>query len=258
MKSAILPLSTIAFWLFTFAAGLGPSMASERKPTVDELLAKHLAALGGVEAHHQQQTRKVESTITYGATKEVLKVTSFHQAPGKMHTRVKRPGKDELVVIVDGQQAWEKKPYESFRQLEGSELKEKLRDARFYGSLEMMTEGDLVLEGQEELDGAANYVLRCTHGPESSWWEGSCTIYLDRTTHLISRIVLPLEGYSNVDTIVADFGGSADDYLTVDGIRHPASLAVSYGPNLVYSMTFDAVTHGVEIEDGLFAPPSEP
>ena len=59
----------------------------QTRVNVDEIVAKHLAAIGGVEANMKQTSRKLEGTLTIaGGTPG--KITVTQKAPNLKHVRV--------------------------------------------------------------------------------------------------------------------------------------------------------------------------
>ena len=214
------------------------------KPVVVEIVAKHLTAIGGLEINKKLRTRKMEGNLTIAAIGTPWKLTSIQKAPDKKHNLVEIPGIGVVTEACDGKVAWKKEPGKGIRQLEGRELVEKLQDARFYGFIEMITEGDLTYEHREKVNGERCYVLR---GAYRTYY-----VYIDEATHLVSMVRIPIR----LENESTDFDLQLSDYREVDGVQFPFTVAVSIGSKPVLSIKLDRVTHNIEMDDSLFAMPT--
>ena len=212
--------------------------------SLEDVVAKHLAAIGGAEAHRQQTTRLMDGSITLMGTSGKLTVTQ--KAPDKKHSRMEMPGGLITTEACDGTIAWQKSSGQAARQLSGEELAGKVRDARFCAGIEMMTSEDLRYAKEETVKGQTYHVLQAG-GPDSG---GPYSLYINDRTHLLDVIKSPVVGMGE---ITIEMG----DYRSVDGIQISFSLVVSMGSNVFMTVQFDTVTHGLEVEDVLFAKPAD-
>lgn len=215
------------------------------KPVVDEIVAKHLTAIGGLEINQKLRTRKMEGNLTIAAIGTPWKLTSIQKAPDKKHNRVEIPGIGVVTEGCDGKVAWKKEPGKGIRQLERRELVDKLQDARFYGFIEMITEGDLTYEHREKVNGEMCYVLR---GAYRTYY-----VYIDEATHLISMVRNPIR----LENESQDLDIQLSDYREVDEVQFPFTVAISIGSKPVLSIKLDRVTHNIEVDDSLFAMPTD-
>jgi hypothetical protein len=184
----------------------------------------------------------MEGTITLMGA--VGKLTVTQKAPDKKHSRIEMPGGLITTEACDGVIAWQKSPGQAARQLSGKELAGKVGDARYYAGIEMMTSEDLRYTEKESVEGQAYHVLQAG-GPDSG---GPYSLYINDQSHLLDLMKSPVAGMGE---ITIEMG----DYRAVDGIPISFSLAVSMGSNVFMTVQFDTVTHGVEVDDALFAMP---
>ena len=82
--------------------------------------------------------------------------------------------------------------------------------------------------------------------------KGTFTLYIDETTHLMGVMKFPVPGMLGSGEIAIEMGA----YRSVDGIQIPYSVAVVIQSNPLMTITFDKVTHGVDVDDALFAMPT--
>lgn len=108
------------------------SAAAQGLPTASDLVAKHVAAIGGkdaimkIKSVHQKQTMEIPAA---GLTAEM---ETFAAAPNKIMVKTTIPGIGEMNQGSDGKIAWDINPMQGSRLLEGSELEQTLSDADFY------------------------------------------------------------------------------------------------------------------------------
>ena len=151
--------------LFT-ALALGLLLApAVHAQTVDEILAKHFEAQGGVEKLKALNSMRITGSLTVGQGME---------APVVMER--KRPGKQRLeftfqgmvgVQAFDGEQAWSVMPFMGKKDPEASseeDTKLQKDDADFDGPLlDWKTKGHTVeLAGKEQVEGAEAFKLKVT------------------------------------------------------------------------------------------------
>ena len=95
-----------------------PSKGSSAELTVDEIVANHLEAVGGLKAIKNLITRKVDGTLTIAAIGTPWKLTSIQKAPDKKHNRIEIPSRGVVTEGCDGKVAWKKEPGQGIRQLD--------------------------------------------------------------------------------------------------------------------------------------------
>lgn len=213
---------------------------------IEKIVAQHLEALGGHEANRKQTTRRLEGSVAImGGTPG--KITVTRKAPNLKHSMTETPGSGTTTEGYDGKVAWQKTPGQAAREFSGEELKGKARDARFYGSIELITAGNLTYEKQETYKGKAYHVLK----PEDPSLGGDTTLYIDEKTYLMGVMKFPVPGILGSTEIAVEMG----DYRAVDGIQIPFSITVAMKSTRLMTIKWDKVTHGIDVDDTLFAIP---
>jgi len=209
---------------------------------VDEIVTEYVEAIGGLDAHKKHTTRKLEGLFTFVATNTPpWRMSITQKAPNLTHTWIEIPNHGEFTEGYDGTVAWKSEPNKGVHLAQGGELKQKQRDARFYGYVELKSQYQtLAVAGQEEVKGKVYDVL------EGTFEDGSKeTLYLDAQTHLLglikrkgSRVAIEL-----------------NDYREQDGIQIASSVIIKHDSKTVVIMKIENVTHGIDVDDAIFAMP---
>ena len=247
MKRHYLPL----LLAFLVAPVLGTSAATQ---TADEVIEKHLAAMGGREALGKLTSRKAVGMITVS--------TPNGDISGPVELYSKLPNKTRLLVVLDlaplgmndkmtldqkfdGTTAWSLDSLRGDSQITGNQL-DNMRNATFPNPLlNYKAEGATVaLLPNETVAGKSMIVLRIT--PKA----GSVSkLFLDPDTYLAMR--------SSATVNSPELGGDveqisdASDYRTVDGVKVPFKSIQSVGPQTV-NIVLTTVEHNVTIPDTMF------
>jgi len=242
-------------YLAGFAALVVPAAvasAQEAVPTVDEIVARHVEAVGGLEAHNKLTTRTSEGTFTLTAVGMPWKFTTTQKAPDKKHNLIQIPAIGEVTEGCDGKVAWKWDPGQKPRQLAGFELEEKLRDARFHRLLHMMTKGKLSYVGKVEDEGRPCYVLEGSYPPGEDAVEGTFSVHIDEETYLVSLLKFTGMRIAAMDGMAMKLA----DYRAVDGVQYPFSGTLSLKDAApLFTMKLNSITHGTPVDDALFAMP---
>jgi hypothetical protein len=224
--------------------------------TADEIIEKHLAAIGG---------RAVLGTLTTRtATGAISLTTPVGELMGTIEVYSKRPNKQRTLIKLDltalgggpiatdqrfdGTTGYVVDPINGNRAIEGAQL-EAMRNGSFPTPLLNYKElgASLSLGGREQVGGKEAFVLRLTPkaGPPVRMFIDSTTFMLVRTVVTVS---VPQLG-GDIDQVV-DFS----DFRDVDGVKVPF---VTKSTNSVQSITatMTSVKHNVEIADVDFAKP---
>ena len=225
--------------------------------TADEVVEKHLAAMGGRAALGKITTQQATGTITISVQGNDLvgALEIYHKAPNKARTYFKMDlssfGAGEMVVDqrCDGKTAYASNSMQGDREITGSQLQAMLNSTFPTPLLNYKEAGAKVeLAGKEKIDGRDAHVLVYTPkvGPASKQ-------FLDAETYLLVRAV------SKVD--VPEMGGEieqttdASDYRDVDGMKVPFVVKVST-PMQGIAIALTKVEHNKPIEDAMFSRPA--
>ena len=219
--------------------------------TVDELLAKHFEACGGLDKLKKLNTMRVTGTMA---------MAQGMDAPFTMER--KRPGMSRMeftiqgmtgVQAFDGQKTWSLMPFMGKKDPEvGTEEDNKnaLDDADFDGPLvDWKAKGHTVeLVGKEPVEGADAYKLKVTKKSGNIEY-----YYLDAETYLLVKT----EAKRKFRGTEMDGETTFSDYKDVDGYMEPFSMesGAKQMPQK-RKMTFSKVELNVALDDSRFAVPA--
>lgn len=224
--------------------------------TADEIVEKHLAAMGGRAALAKLTSQVASGTIVIQAQGADLAgtVELSKKAPNKSRTLMRidlsAMGGSELVVDqrCDGKTAFASNSLQGDREITGAQLQSML-NATFPSSFLNYKEtgGKVELLGRETV--GAKPVLAMQYTPAAG---PAIKLYLDATTYLVSRSVVKLS--------VPEAGGEIEqatdvtDYRAIDGVQTPFQVTVS-GSGQVLTITLAKVEYNVALDDAVFSRP---
>jgi outer membrane lipoprotein-sorting protein len=222
--------------------------------TADEVVEKHLAAMGGREALSKLTSRKATGTITV--------TTPNGNITGPFEIYSKAPNKTRLYVVLDltpmgmndkmtldqkfdGTTGWALNTLQGDRQITGNQL-ENMKNGTFPNPLLNYKANGATVEllPNETVAGKSLIVLKIT--PKT----GSVTkLFLDPDTYLAVRTSATVNS--------PELGGDieqineASDYRTVDGVK-VAFKSVQSSSVQSATLIFDKIEHNVTIDDAMF------
>jgi hypothetical protein len=224
--------------------------------TADEIVEKHLAAMGGRAALSKLTSQVASGTVgisvqgnDIGGTIEISK-----KAPNLSRTLMKLDlsavGGSEMTVDqrCDGKTAFASNSLQGDREITGSQLQTML-NASFPSPLLAYKESGAKVEllGRDTVGGKPVFVLQYTPaaGP-------SLKLFLDTETFLLARQTMKL----NVPEAGGEIEQTTDvsDYRTVDGVKMAFSVTVT-GAGQVVTITLAKSEFNVPIDDAVFARP---
>jgi outer membrane lipoprotein-sorting protein len=243
-------------WVLVAAALLlaGPARAQ----TADQIIEKHLDAMGGREALGKLTSQVSTGTIAVSAQGADIggSLEIYHKAPNKARTYFKLDlsafGAGEMVVDqrCDGKTAFSMNSMQGDREITGSQLQGLLNATFPTPLLDYKGAGGKVeLAGKDKLNGRDHYIVVYTPKVGSASRQ-----YVDAETFLVSRVV------SKAD--VPELGGEVEqttdvsDYRSVDGIKVPFSVKVQNSAQSI-GITLSKVENNKPIDDAMFAKPTK-
>jgi outer membrane lipoprotein-sorting protein len=229
---------------------LTPSAAAQ---SVDEIVERHLAAIGGREALGKLTSRKVTGTVTLSRPTGDLSgsVEIYAKAPNKTRSVIRLnlsalggPGEMTTEQIFDGKTGYALNSIQGESEIKGRQL-DAMRNNVFPTPLLMYKAAGAALEvlPREEVNGRDAIVLRVT--PKIG---AMSRIFFDAETYLIVR---------TVTTVDSPAGGPLEqtselsEYRTVDGLKVPF-LVVNANQLQTVTIALSKVEHNVEIDDAMF------
>ena len=229
-------------------AALAPAA---RAQTVDELLAKHYQAQGGLEKMLKVQSWRMTGKMSVGPGMEAPFVME-KKRPGKMRLEFTFSGMTGIQAF-DGKTGWAVMPFMGKKDPEPmpeEQLKEMSDQADFDGPLvDWKAKGHTVeLVGKESVEGADAYKVKLTKkdGREEFY-------YLDADSYLIIKE----EAKRTMRGTEIEGESSLGDYKDVNGLMVPYSITSGMKGNpQKQTLSMDKIEVDVAIDDSRFAMPA--
>jgi len=236
-------VASLAF-LWTTIVSAGSQAANP--PTIDQLLDKCIAALGGRPALEKLTSRTGKGTIEIPDAGMSGSIEVYEKAPN-MNAVLIDLGGMQIRQAFDGKVAWEDNPQQGMREKAGTELAEARREATFNPELKMKElYAKMTVRGASEKVGTADaWVVDAVPA------EGSPVVFFfDANTGL------PLRMDATRDTPQGPIQVQAflEDYRVVDGVKIPFVMRqVTSMFTMVMRLT--EVKHNVTLDDKMFKKP---
>ena len=229
------------------------SSSSALAQSVDDIVARHIAARGGYEKLRSVQTIKITRTVATPFND--FTVVLYKKRPQLLRVEQAPPGKQPPSVRgVNAGAAWDTAPGgQTTLRTASAAAETRDLDADFDGLLvDWKAKGHSVtLEGKEALPGGETYKLKLTTKSGAVRY-----VYLDATTYLDRRhtgvLNLPPNRQLN---FVMDFGG----WRSVDGVMFPFDISedrTGQEPSVSYATYTGKIELNVPMDDALFATPT--
>lgn len=236
--------------LFVGLAG----MASAQ--TADEIVEKHLEAMGGREALEKLRTRKITGRVSVSNVSGEFSGTieTYAKAPNKSRSFMKldlsATGMDDLVVDqrFNGTSGFVSNSLQGDSEITGRQL-ENLRNTVFPSALLSYKDLGFKIEvlPQEKLGDKDSIVLLIT--PKAGT---SIRVYLDARNYFPIRMIAK----GDSPQLGGEFEQITDysDYRTVDGVKAPFQLKATNIAQLITTRV-EMVEYNITIDDSLFDRP---
>jgi outer membrane lipoprotein-sorting protein len=249
MVSTVRVTACAAVLLLTFASVSRPTSADAAQAvTVDDVIARNLAARGGAEKLRSLNSVKITAVVT--AQGMELPMTSWAMRPNRLRRDTKFQDQN-IVMAFDGKTVWGINPMTGStapQEVTGPQADLTRDEATFDPLFLTYKERGHTIElvGTETVDGTEAYHLKVMKK------NGSIEhYYLNAATALEMRTVSTLERNGMTAEVTTDLG----DYQTVDGMQVAFSMKQSMRGNLVAQVKLQKVEFNVPIEDDLFRMP---
>ncbi|MGA9422650.1 MAG: hypothetical protein WBW61_09815 [Rhodanobacteraceae bacterium] len=228
-------------------------VSSAEALTVDELVAKNVAARGGLDQIHAIRSLKFEGKLLIGGQFE-LGFAQFKKAPDRVRDEATLQGLTQ-VQAWNGKEAWQISPFQGRKdpeRMSADDAKALADDAAIAGPLvDWQAQGNkLEYLGSEDIDGTNAHKVKVTlkNGDIE-------TVYLDPDYFLEIRTVSTQTVRGTQVESVSDYG----DYEQVNGVYFPFSIATETkggGPFGKQQITVEKATANVPMDDAIFAFPA--
>lgn len=218
-----------------------------RLPAVDQILAKHVQALGGEDAIRKVSSRIEKGTITaFGGHQFPVEV--FTKAPDKRVFVMHLPNGDSITAF-DGHVGWIGAPGRKVREMSGGELEGAKLDADFFFPLrlkEMFTK----LESEQAVK-IGDHEVNVVSGFADN--QPVLRLYFDMQSGLLLRSVRYAESPLGRNPTRIDYA----DYRKEGGVKIPFRWTVAR-PSGRFTIQLTEVEQDIPIDDGRFSKPGEP
>ena len=229
-------------------AALVGAMVSGQTPTVDDIVAKNLAAKGGIEKLRAVTSVKMTGRIKGPAGE--MPVVSYAKRPNMMRRENTNDGQT-FILAFDGKTVWAVNPLMSTRprEITGPPADKTRQDADDFDSvlLDYKAKGRAVeLVGTEAVQGITMHRLRVTTKTGAIQ-----EVYINAETMLESKMVMQIEQAGRKGVVTSEFS----NYKEVDGIKVPLHIRQTFNGQLGAEVIYDQVQFNAPMDDALFAMP---
>ena len=232
---------------FLVAAIAFVTSVSAYAQTVDEIVDKHVAAMGGLDKLKGVTSLVTERSLSVQGMEIPTKTTVL---VGKaMRTESSVMG-NSMIQVVDGNTGWMIRPAMMQgtgepEDMPADQLKQQLGQLDPFGALVNYKEkGNKVeLVGKEKVDKADVYHLKVTTKDGQVMDE-----YIDATTNLVSKVKTNMNGQEGEL--------SFSDYKAVDGIPFANTLDIS-SPQGALTMVTTKITVNPKVDESIFKKPAK-
>ncbi|CAN5689548.1 hypothetical protein BH10BAC3_BH10BAC3_25780 [soil metagenome] len=226
-------LSVIALVTF-FVAG--------KSQTVDEILDKHIAAIGGKEKWLTLKTIVMDGNLKANGADIAVKITGAHNKGTRQDITFSGMSGYEIYTPTEG---WAYMPFQGQTKPEAKtadEVKRMLDDLDLQGNLiDYKAKGHTIeYLGKEDVEGTDCYKLKVTRKNS-----GDQTYFIDPASYMIVRIVSKTQAAGQEMEVTVDLS----DYRDVDGLKMPFGIAQQFGNVVITDIKIN-----VPVDDALFKP----
>jgi len=191
--------------------------ASGSTPSMAEILAKYVDAIGGSGAIQKNHTRAEQGSVE-GPHGLHAAIETYRTAPDKAFAIVHRPNGD-VMEGVNGNVGWGKRANGEVTEESGDELARSRQWAEFYPGEHFERDYErFQVGGIENVNGHDAYVM-------VAWWKGGGAdrIYFDVESGLLLRITHRIESPLGALPLQTDY----EDYREVNGLKIPFTVRVT-------------------------------
>jgi putative CocE/NonD family hydrolase len=232
------------------AAGVGAKPAEGVK-SVEQVLERHVEAVGGRAAYERLTTRVMKGTYSIPSKNYKRPLEVYAKAPDKYAVFIE--GQDHMIGYgYDGKTGWDQDFFgRGLRELSGAALAELRRGADFYRQLHLREQfRAMELKGRVSVEGREAYAVEAV--PE----EGRrVLLYFDARTFLLVRRDVEADQPSDEPLSVTRY----EDFREVDGVKIPFRIRnFMTGAGVENVFAFEEARHNVPVPDAKFAKPGAP
>ncbi|HMB90857.1 MAG TPA: hypothetical protein VKP65_08420 [Rhodothermales bacterium] len=253
MKTLKRTLGLFLLFCFLIAAFAGPAQAQDKK--ADEIVSKHLEALGGVDNIKSLQSIKQIGEVSMPMMGMVMPMMVYQERPDKVRSEVEVNANGtemEIISGFDGTVAWTINP------MQGGGVQDLPEDQR--GPLDYLSDMDGPLVdyadkgntieyiGEEETAGVNMHKIKLTQADSTETF-----LFFDPETHLqiksVSEAPNPMTGAN------AQVEMMFSDYREIENILYPFHIEIKVDGQVFQQVALSTVVLNEDFDDVLFAKP---
>jgi len=209
--------------------------------TVDEVVDKYIASLGGKEKLMSLKTVKMEGSMSVQGTDLTITATRSHMVGMRMDIEVMGMSNYQVANTTKGASFWPVQGMDAPQDMDPEQYKSVSNQLDLHGALcNYKEKGNTVeLLGKETIDGTEAYKLKVTHknGVESTYFIDAKTGRLIKTT-----------GKAKVQGEEMEVSSTYSDYKqNADGYWFAYSVTQMQG-----TIVYDKISTNIPVEDSLF------
>jgi photosynthetic reaction center cytochrome c subunit len=212
--------------------------------TVDAIVERYVAALGGADAMRAVTSRSMKGSILAGGNEMPIEVVT--KAPNK-RISITHMGDSESFTAFDGTAGWLGSTGRPARDMTAAESGASGLDAEFYLALRLKEIFTQLRVGRPEQIGGVDCQTLIGSGPGHP----PVRLYFDAKTGLLARAVRFAETPVGRMPTQIDYA----DYRETDGVKIPFRWTLSR-PNGRFTIQIVEVRSNVAVDDGRFAKPA--
>ncbi len=215
--------------------------------SVDEIVDKHIAALGGADKLKGVKTLVMEQSISVQGMDIPSKTTLVLGKASRSESTVMG---NSMIQVVDGSSGWMVRPAMMGgtgdpEDMPADQLKQQMGQLDVFPLLGYKEKGtQLELVGKEKVDGKDVYHLKVTGKDGQPYDE-----YIDATTYMVSKIKRSMNGQMGEIML--------SDYKETDGIKFPKTMEMEAGQMGTLTFTTEKVTVNGNVDEAIFKKPAK-
>jgi hypothetical protein len=245
----------LAIFQLGLLAGLQLGCAAQAAgQTVDEVVAKVLAARGGLEKIKAVQTERITGTLYFNPELYGPFLAEFKR-PGKMHNEMTIQNKTVARSFNGKDAGWVINPFvgkDVPEPMTAEDVKEVVNEADFDGPLvDAKAKGNTIeLTGTEKVEGRGAYVLKVTHK------DGQVSSYsFDAKTFLLAK----WSGAETVNGEMVTHETLFHDYRDIGGLKFAFELVSSTsGSDVTQRIVVEKIEVDPQVDEAHFGKPQAP
>lgn len=227
-----------------------PLAAEEKLPTIDEAIARHIAARGGIEKLKAVKSMKITGKTVIGGGQMEALITVFNKRPNLTRVEMKTQGKT-FIQAYDGVTAWAANPFTGSGEPQKSG-EDETRAIASSGDLDgafvdYKSKGNSVeLVGKDDVEGTPAYKIKLTRKDGSVEYH-----WFDTEKYMPIKSSAKRKQMGN-EMEIDSYPGN---FKSVEGVVVPFTLEQKINGRTMVQMTMEKVEVNVPIDDAIFKLP---